>query len=1195
MAAANQEPVVTFGGPQKITAPLSEAELLKLFEEHRIPDEGRQRIRRVREELPARATRSSASAGKLRVPSKKMGFAVEAEAFSTEAVAIFSWEYDADVLEFYMQPACRLKIRYLTRDGRPVTAHITPDALRIESVRGFVFTECKTEEELVELGKKQPQRFVRDENGWRSPPAEEAAAALGCTFEIRSTAKNNYTLFENLGILRDYMNHGKELKADSGAKALFQLKTSSTQYASAYDLIHLEPRLSADDLYILLLNQDVYFPLSNLRLSDQDEALFFANELVWRAHDLYRRCDRPSRRTKRTTDEWRQGDPFTWDGVHYEVVNVGGSLSARGTSGGNNRIINLDFDDLDKLQDSGALCVGEATEENASTRELAEEILNTASPSDLQEATWRYEVLFGAPGEKNPLRSRSARAKAYWLRDYREAEALLGNGFVGLLADRHGNRTDKADAQSKEIALEVIRDEYETQKHKTRLLAYGVYANRCKKKGVDAVSYAMFCRYIKQRSGYKQKAAREGRKAAYGMEPQYLALERTTPRHGTHSWHIGHIDHTPLPLEFVGEQFEGFADTVWLTVLTTAHDRKVRAWYLSFDEPSYRSCMMVARDCVRRHGRLPQMIVSDQGPEFNSAYWEQLLAYLDVIKRERPGGKAKFGSVCERLWLTTQTQFVATLLGAKDLVERNFRAISPEADPKRQACWILSKFEESIENYFDTIYHNAHHGGIDMTPNHAESLSSLSHGNRPFKRIKYDEQFIARTCPTTSKGTAKVQPSGLKINSRWYDGPELHRPGLLGTVLEIRYDPWDLGRAFAYMNGSWTEIFSEYYALFKDKTERQVRHLTQAMRLLSRGRTGRLVANAATLAEWLVGVEGQEAAARQARNDAEIRAHREKINAVRWCPQCLIERMAADEVFFSLLWSMQIVPACPTHEICIAEACAICGRRQPVIGDAHLLARCKFCRGSLVAGAAAQRPSHRDLGIARAVADVLDSRYRAHQASFTTSNLLDALRHGSETLGFVSPGALLRAIYLPEVLITAPHGRISLRKLVEIGCRLGVSPVDLVRGTSEPILDFHILAQCTRKPPVDRKLRARLLSDALSSAFSDPAHVTTRRELCARAGINEKSLESLAPDAARALARHNKQARALGRCETMETERAAIEDAVEGLVQRRGPFTRRMRDRILISLGFHPRLTWARVCFEELLRGRLREEDGHEH
>ena len=44
--------------------------------------------------------------------------------------------------------------------------------------------------------------------------------------------------------------------------------------------------------------------------------------------------------------------------------------------------------------------------------------------------------------------------------------------------------------------------------------------------------------------------------------------------------------------------------------------------------------MTVLRECVRRHGRLPQIAVVDGGKEFESLYFETLLARYECTKKK---------------------------------------------------------------------------------------------------------------------------------------------------------------------------------------------------------------------------------------------------------------------------------------------------------------------------------------------------------------------------------------------------------------------------------------------------------------------------------------------------------------------------------------------------------------------------------
>ena len=86
----------------------------------------------------------------------------------------------------------------------------------------------------------------------------------------------------------------------------------------------------------------------------------------------------------------------------------------------------------------------------------------------------------------------------------------------------------------------------------------------------------------------------------------------------------------------------------WLSVLIDAWTRMIVAWVVTFDAPSYRTCMALIRSCIERYGRIPKTIVVDKGPEFQSIYLEMLLARLECHKKPRPGSKPRFGSIIER-------------------------------------------------------------------------------------------------------------------------------------------------------------------------------------------------------------------------------------------------------------------------------------------------------------------------------------------------------------------------------------------------------------------------------------------------------------------------------------------------------------------------------------------------------------------
>ncbi len=232
-----------------------------------------------------------------------------------------------------------------------------------------------------------------------------------------------------------------------------------------------------------------------------------------------------------------------------------------------------------------------------------------------------------------------------------------------------------------------------------------------------------------------------GERAAYKKEPFYWRLDREkTPPHGERPFEICHIDHTEADTELVSSFMATISDDItylkdnpsdrpWLTVMIDAYSRRILAAYLTFDPPSYRSCMMVLRICVQRFGRLPQTIVVDGGSEFNSTYFETLLAYFRVTKKQRPPTKARFGSVIERFFGVANQEFWHNLKGNTQIM-RNVRQVTKGVNPKNQAVWTLGKAYSYFCEYVYEVYDTSPHLALRQSPRDAFNAGIARGGSR---------------------------------------------------------------------------------------------------------------------------------------------------------------------------------------------------------------------------------------------------------------------------------------------------------------------------------------------------------------------------------------------------------------------------------------------------------------------------------
>lgn len=450
-----------------------------------------------------------------------------------------------------------------------------------------------------------------------------------------------------------------------------------------------------------------------------------------------------------------------------------------------------------------------------------------------------------------------------WRRAWREGLERYGNGFIGLLPNIHrrGNRLPKLPAQTLEIVHQVVQTRFLSEESPSMKACYGIARVQCQAAGAIVPSPSSFSRAVRQLTTQVESVrAREGAKAAYQVETWCWHLEPDTPKHGQHPLEVAHLDHTEIDLQLVDERFGRKTRKCWVSALIDAYSRKVLATFVTYDAPSYRSCMMVLRDCVRRHGRVPSTIIVDWGSDFRSVHFERLLAFLVVIKKHRPKGAPRHGAVIERLFKRMNEDFIHNLRGNNKGLQ-NPRSLSKSHDPRERAVWTIERFTERLDDYIEQVYASQPHETLGVSPQQAYELGLRDFGERANRRIAYDEAFRMICLPTTDKGTARVRPGGhLKINGLLYHTPALAGPDMLGRDLDVRYDPFDMSLAHAFVQGKWTELKSPYAGIFARYTEREIQAASQLIREKQKGTYERRQISADLIARYLLRVEQEEAA-----------------------------------------------------------------------------------------------------------------------------------------------------------------------------------------------------------------------------------------------------------------------------------------------------------------------------------------------
>lgn len=801
---------------------LTKEQLHAWYVKNQINEKGRAKIEEIRDSEPVRRVNSSIKNVAGRYPSRKMSFSIQFESHTVELPFIYEVEHSDSVLEYYDQPNL-VKLDYMSqvngKDKRKVF-NSTPDFFVIYDDYGC-WVECKPEAKLLELSLEDPYRYYKDEDGcWRCPPGEQYAESLNLQFKVFSSEQIDWVLLRNIKFLEAYFINNYEVTEDQIENVLSIIKEHQGIELDVLLENTDELKISSDVVNTLIASNSIYVDLKKYVLAEPQYTHVFSDYDTACAFVHLENAETDVSANMSHGCVLEIGRSLVWDGKDWEILNVGSSnVSLRSQQ----NTVDLTYSQIESYVQQGKI-IGSKHADTLNAK-VQEEMIK-ASRDDLMVANKRLRIitpyLHGESPESEDTPLRTIRS---WIEQYRHAQQAYGNGYLGLLPrDRDkGNRNSRLPEKTKKLIEEWVKEKYETFKQSKKAEVYGDFLIECDLKGIEGCSYKTFVKAVNSRPIHEQEKNRKGEKAAYRFESFYLEYSLTNIRHGDRPFEIGHIDHTELDIELIDSVTKKVLAKPYGTLLTDGCTRRILAVYVTFDPPSYRSCMMVLRECVKRFSRLPETIVVDGGKEFSSVYFETVLSAFGSGKKERPASKPKFGSTIERIFGTTNTRFIDNLTGNTQIT-KNVRQITKKNNPKKLAIWNIANFTERLKQFAYEVYDSMSHPALrNQSPREAFLLGLKRTGDRTGMMIPYDETFRILTMPTSEKGTAKVEPGrGFKNYYNYYWSDAFKHPDVEGKQVPIRYDPYNIGIAYAYVNKHWVKCMSDYFAVFNGKTEKQI-------------------------------------------------------------------------------------------------------------------------------------------------------------------------------------------------------------------------------------------------------------------------------------------------------------------------------------------------------------------------------------
>lgn len=115
------------------------------------------------------------------------------------------------------------------------------------------------------------------------------------------------------------------------------------------------------------------------------------------------------------------------------------------------------------------------------------------------------------------------------------------------------------------------------------------------------------------------------------------------------------------------------------------------------------------------------------------------------------------------------------------------------------------------------------------------------------------------THPSTLNGVALIQPGrGIKLHYLYYWSDAFRNPELERTKVPVRYDPFDVGVAYAYIQGRWVKCISQYYSVFSGRSEKELLLASTEIKQLAKITRTNQTISAKRLADFLNNVQEHE-------------------------------------------------------------------------------------------------------------------------------------------------------------------------------------------------------------------------------------------------------------------------------------------------------------------------------------------------
>ncbi|XOB65885.1 Mu transposase C-terminal domain-containing protein [Deferribacteres bacterium DY0037] len=506
----------------------------------------------------------------------------------------------------------------------------------------------------------------------------------------------------------------------------------------------------------------------------------------------------------------KENATFYCNGIKYvfKAANDSKSIYATNEENGKIEILNIsDIMDSNSNEDERFPIYAES-EEHELYYKIASERLNIIKP--LLNRAPKKEVI--------------ARGKAFnvsyvtlykWIKAYESSGRILS-----ALAPKYNRRgapnRSRLNENTEKVIQDLIETHYLTTQRKSKKSTYIKIKNLCNKLGYDVPSKGTVYNRIARIPSAKAHTKRYGAKPGYD---QYGVVEDNFK--ADHPLSVIQIDHTPLDIQIVDEQYRRSIGRPYITLATDIYSRLPYGWYISLDNPSYftvgQSIYIGIRDKERQLKTLgieggewpiwglPKSVIihTDNAKEFSGRDLEFFCNEFGINLDHRPVTKPQFGGHVER-FIGTINQKLHELPGSTFSNSQD----RGEYDSEAKAIFTLAELEKWIMQFVTSIYNKTIHSDLGISPieKYEEGIfgddENAGTGYPEIVQGEYLEKMRIALLPSF---TRTVQREGVVFERVYYFSDVLRKyvkakdkAGGPCKQFTFRYDPRSMKKLYFY-------------------------------------------------------------------------------------------------------------------------------------------------------------------------------------------------------------------------------------------------------------------------------------------------------------------------------------------------------------------------------------------------------------